>query len=92
MSSVAGSSLPPYDDPPRFRIGSQETQTAFVSIPQVKGHLALLDALRKLRLAVEQGDAFGAPEWTNKMPDKERRWARFVGVAVERCVFGRVGG
>lgn len=72
---------PDYTFPTRFEIGGSLTDGLLVDIPQIKGHLALLDAFANLKKEVEETD-IPIPD----MPfDKEKRWAWFVGLAVERC-------
>lgn len=72
---------PEYTFPTRFEIGGRLTHDLLVDIPQIKGHLALLNVFADLKKEVEECD-IPIPD----MPfDKERRWAWFVGLAVERC-------
>ena len=73
-------SLPTYTAPRQFNIGSQCTSEPLINISQVKGHLILLHAFAEFRKQVE-----GLQEAIPNMPvDLERRWAWFVGLAVER--------
>jgi len=71
-----------YTAPTQFEIGSQTTPEPLVKISQVKCHLALLHAFAELKKQVE-----GLQEPIPQMPaDLEKRWAWFVGLAVERSV------
>ncbi|KAF8189720.1 hypothetical protein BJ912DRAFT_1058966 [Pholiota molesta] len=73
--------LPPtYTPPTNFKIGIKTTAEPLVSIQQIKGHLALLNAFSELRNSIE-GAEISVPYVPN---DKERKWAWFVGLAVER--------
>jgi hypothetical protein len=75
--------LPPtYTPPTNFKIGIKTTAQPLVSIQQIKGHLALLNAFSELRNSIE-GAEISVPRVAN---DKEGKWAWFVGLAVERCV------
>ena len=69
-----------YNPPPDFRIGDITTK-ALVDIAQIKNHLSLLHALAELKNSI---DNVGAPVILNVPMDKEKRWAWFVGCAVER--------
>lgn len=73
---------PQYSLPTRFTIGDTQTDGPLVTVPQVKGHLALLHAFSKLKQHVigYQGDLPFAPA------DAEKRWAWFVNMSVERSV------
>ncbi|KAG5636119.1 hypothetical protein H0H81_009051 [Sphagnurus paluster] len=72
---------PSYDFPETFTIGQKRTVRPLVSSQQVKGHLALLHAFVMLRTEIDTLD-------DNTLPfiptDTDRRWAWFVGLAVER--------
>lgn len=73
---------PSYTFPTRFEIGGTYTQGILVDIPAIKGHLAMLDAFANLKKEVQE---ITIP--IVDMPyDKEKRWAWFVGLAVERYV------
>ncbi|KAF8185116.1 hypothetical protein BJ912DRAFT_1060663 [Pholiota molesta] len=73
--------LPPtYTPPTNFKIGIRTTAEPLVSIQQIKGHLALLNAFSELRNSIE-GAEISVPRVAN---DKEGKWAWFVGLAVER--------
>lgn len=74
---------PQYTFPTSFKVGGVRTDGLLVSIPQIKGHLALLRAFGNLKSEVEscQNDILHMPL------DKERRWAWFVGLSAERYVF-----
>ena len=83
-NTTGDSGLPPtYTAPTQFKIGSQLTPEPLVNISQIKAHLALLHAFAELKKEVE-----GLKEGTiPQMPaDLERRWAWFVGLAVQRSV------
>ncbi|KAF7304485.1 hypothetical protein HMN09_00850800 [Mycena chlorophos] len=76
---------PPADSPlATFYVGGKETQP-FVTVDQLKDHLALLQAFAELRARVQNTSAkdlgidYFPPE-----TEKERRWSVFVGFAVER--------
>ena len=77
--NTADASVPPpeYTFPATFSVGSGRT-TPFVDSEQVKGHLALLCAFALLRSRV---DAMTADPM---LEDKDRKWAFFIGLAVER--------
>jgi len=76
--------LPPpnYTPPTKFAIGSSTTTQPLVRIVEVKGHLALLHAFAELK---NQVDALEVPV-PHVPKDKERKWAWFVALAVERRV------
>ncbi|KII94204.1 hypothetical protein PLICRDRAFT_419726 [Plicaturopsis crispa FD-325 SS-3] len=74
---------PTYTFPKTFKIGSSTTTGPLVQPDQLKGHLGLLHAFYSLRCQVEEGSDPRLPEWSTKV-DPERRWAWFVGLAVER--------
>ncbi|PPR01105.1 hypothetical protein CVT24_000401 [Panaeolus cyanescens] len=68
--------------PTQFMIGSKTTHAPLVSIPHIKGHLALLEAFHKLKSDVES-QSFASLE--EKVPqEKDRKWGWFVALAVER--------
>ncbi|KAJ7134285.1 hypothetical protein C8R44DRAFT_609591 [Mycena epipterygia] len=81
LATWAGESAvaPPYSAPTSFTIGPHTTGP-FVSTRQLKEHLVLLDAFAELKTKV---DALSDGEIPH-MPSAERRWAWFVGLAVER--------
>lgn len=76
---------PQYTFPTSFAIGAKRTKGLLVTIPQIKGHLALLDAFANLKKEVEQ--------WTDNIPnmpgDMDKRWGWFINLAVERYNFLR---
>ncbi|KAF7304496.1 hypothetical protein HMN09_00852000 [Mycena chlorophos] len=83
-SSLALVSPPSYTPLAKFRVGSKETK-AFVTVDQLKDHLALLHALAELRLRVENTSAEDLGiEYFPPENEKSRRWSVFVGFAVER--------
>jgi hypothetical protein len=71
---------PAYSVPDGFTIGSR-TAKPFVDASQIKDHLLLLHAFAELKTSVEGMTATGIPHLPS---DNERRWACFVGLAVER--------
>jgi hypothetical protein len=68
---------PQYTFPESFRIGFTRT-IPFVYIALLKGHLALLHSFALLRSQIDELSANVVLE------DKDRRWAWFVSLAVER--------
>jgi hypothetical protein len=84
-SSQLANDLPPaYTFPTSFKIGRKRTDCALVNTDQLKGHLALLRAFYGLRLQVEEGKDHRLPQSVRDTDSAERRWAWFVGLAVER--------
>ncbi|KAH6891590.1 hypothetical protein BKA70DRAFT_851242 [Coprinopsis sp. MPI-PUGE-AT-0042] len=73
-------SPPGYTFPTSFTVGDRQTDGLLVTIPQVKGHLALLHAFSKLKQDVAEwkGEVLHMPA------DAEKRWAWFVNMSVER--------
>ncbi|CAA7259468.1 unnamed protein product [Cyclocybe aegerita] len=66
--------------PSEYTIGHGQTTRPLVKLREIKGHLALLHLLAVLRLRIESLEVS-----VLHMPsDSERRWAWFVGLAVER--------
>ncbi|KAJ6555800.1 hypothetical protein B0H19DRAFT_1151153 [Mycena capillaripes] len=82
LAAWAGDSAdaPPYNAPTAFTIGCHTTGP-FVRTQQLKEHLALLHAFADLKTKVE---ALADGEIAQMPSDTERRWAWFVGLAVER--------
>ncbi|KAJ6606211.1 hypothetical protein DFH09DRAFT_1017165 [Mycena vulgaris] len=79
--SGAPEAPPAYSSPTAFTVGAGRTTKPFINVPQIKDHLALLHAFAELRVKVEETTDLGV----SYVPtDKERRWAWFVGLAVER--------
>ena len=74
--------LPRYTFPTKFKVGRVFTDGLLVNIDQIKGHLALLYAFSNLKAEVDELD-LGIQ---NIPDDREKRWAWFVGLAVERYV------
>ncbi|KAF7304479.1 hypothetical protein HMN09_00850200 [Mycena chlorophos] len=75
----------PQDSPlATFNVGGKETKP-FVTVDQLKDHLALLHAFADLRARVEDtsADELGI-DYFPPENEKERRWSVFVGFAVER--------
>jgi hypothetical protein len=81
-SDAAPDAPPAYSSPTAFVIGIHTTKP-FISAPQIKDHLALLHAFAELKIKVEGISDLGVPHLPS---DKDRRWAWFVGIAVERSV------
>lgn len=73
---------PWYTFPTSFRVGAKQTEGPFVTIAQIKGHLALLNAFADLKRAV-----IAHKDPIPQMPtNPEKRWAWFVNLAAERRV------
>ncbi|KAH6879916.1 hypothetical protein BKA70DRAFT_196508 [Coprinopsis sp. MPI-PUGE-AT-0042] len=71
---------PQYSFPTSFRVGGKQTEGVFVTLAQIKGHLALLNAFADLKRAVA-----ACQDPIPQMPaDVEKRWAWFVNLAAER--------
>ncbi|KAI0051192.1 hypothetical protein FA95DRAFT_1628258 [Auriscalpium vulgare] len=68
--------------PDIFRIGRTKMQVPLVDVKHVKLHLNLLDAFSRLRQQIETGSSARLPEQALHL-DAEKRWAWFVGLAVE---------
>ncbi|KAJ7119045.1 hypothetical protein C8R44DRAFT_625746 [Mycena epipterygia] len=83
ISAPAGApeAPPAYSFPTTFSIGGGRTTKPFVNTRQIKDHLALLHAFAELKIKVQEMSNAGLP---NLPSDNERRWAWFVGLAVER--------
>ncbi|KAF9463653.1 hypothetical protein BDZ94DRAFT_1258236 [Collybia nuda] len=75
---------PVYAFPAIFTIGSKCTSAPLVDSAQLKGHLALLHAFVGLRQRVDDFDGYVKQAIPLMPDDLERRWAWFVGLAVER--------
>lgn len=75
---------PTYTFPTSFSIGGKETGRLLVDIPEIKGHLALLNALDALKTEVEGWEPSAEGGLARMPADKEKRWAWFVSLAVER--------
>lgn len=73
-----------YFFPKKYQIGRQFTEAPLVSIAQVEGHLALLHAFAKLRLQIDLLDKYSDTAILLLPDDNDRKWAWFVGFAVER--------
>jgi hypothetical protein len=68
--------------PTTFRVGRKQTNGPFVTISQIKGHLALLNAFVKLKQTVME-----CQDTNSHMPSNaERRWIWFVNLSTERQV------
>ena len=85
-SGVPNNAPPPsHTFPTSFTIGGTPTDSLLVNIPQVQGHLALLHAFAQLRTEIEVSEVSLTGAKIPDMPaDKEKRWAWFVALAVER--------
>ncbi|KAJ7921384.1 hypothetical protein B0H13DRAFT_1604569 [Mycena leptocephala] len=87
VNAPAANEAPPaYSIPNAFAESSRSATgtgiEAFVDVPQIKDHLALLHAFAELKVSVERmTDEAGIPHLPT---DNERRWGWFVGLAVER--------
>ncbi|KAI0049887.1 hypothetical protein FA95DRAFT_1488384 [Auriscalpium vulgare] len=66
-----------------FRVGRKELHGPLVEAKHLKLHLGLLGAFVQLRQQLEAGRDAGLPEPAMRL-EAERRWAWFVGLAVER--------
>jgi hypothetical protein len=75
---------PDYSFPEKFRVGSWNTPP-LVRSKQLKAHLTLLRSFYALR---ERAEGTDFAQVSHNPPEslKERRWAFFIGYAVERCV------
>jgi len=69
--------------PETYPIGKTRTQP-LVFISEVRGHLALLRAFAALRAQIDACDVNTEHAVPFMPEDRERRWAWFVGLAVER--------
>ncbi|TFK20550.1 hypothetical protein FA15DRAFT_720164, partial [Coprinopsis marcescibilis] len=79
-TSTGDGALPSYTFPTKFVIGRVQTDGLLVTIPQVKGHLAMLNAFAELK-----DDVNAWPDNIPNMPfNSKKRWAWFVNMAVER--------
>jgi hypothetical protein len=85
-SSGANDAPPAYSFPDAFTIGGGRTTKPLIDASQIKDHLALLNAFAELKISVEEMADPGIPHLPS---DKERRWAWFVGLAVERSELQR---
>ncbi|KAH6908085.1 hypothetical protein BKA70DRAFT_1562720 [Coprinopsis sp. MPI-PUGE-AT-0042] len=71
---------PQYTFPTSFRVDGKQTEGVLVTLAQIKGHLALLNAFADLKRAVAT-----CQDPIPQMPaDAEKRWAWFVNLAAER--------
>lgn len=77
---------PPYIFPSRFTIGHETTYGPLVPLEAVKSHLLISGEFAELKDRVEILDVSNI--LSVEVPkEKERRWAWFVGLAVERYSF-----
>ncbi|TFK20552.1 hypothetical protein FA15DRAFT_708011, partial [Coprinopsis marcescibilis] len=72
--------LPTYTFPTKFVIGGVPTDSLLITAPEIKGHLALLNAFAELKKNVHAWP----DSIPNMPPDEEKRWGWFVNMAVER--------
>lgn len=79
MSFTSEQVLPPTS----YKIGQLWTYAPLVSIPGLKAHLALLHTFAEMKNSVHNVEV---PATSNIPKDKDKRWAWFIGCAVERCV------
>lgn len=75
--------LPAYSPPTSFTIGTKTLASPLVQVQELKTHLSLLRAFKSLRTTVEEGKVAKWPEIVHGL-DPQRRWAWFVGLAVDR--------
>ena len=85
FSGTNGTHPPPYRAPTSYSIGTTRLDAPLVDVGQLKAHLALLRAFKALKVKVDERSAEELPAVVNEL-DKEKRWAWFVGLAVERYV------
>lgn len=83
FSDTNGIHPPPY--PTSYTIGTTRLDAPLVDVGQLKAHLALLRAFKALKVKVDERSTEELPAVVNEL-DKEKRWAWFVGLAVERYV------
>ena len=78
---------PPYRAPVAYAIGDTVLHTPLINIGQLKAHLALLRAFKRLKTSIQDRspDELHLPLEVHEL-DKDKRWTWFVGLAVERCV------
>ncbi|KAJ3481678.1 hypothetical protein NLI96_g7488 [Meripilus lineatus] len=81
FSDTNGIHPPPY--PTSYTIGTTRLDAPLVDVGQLKAHLALLRAFKALKVKVDERSTEELPAVVNEL-DKEKRWAWFVGLAVER--------
>ena len=86
-SQREGEAPPPYHAPTRYAIGESALSAPLVDIRQLKAHLALLRAFKSLKTNIQDKEPkeLQLPPVVDEL-DKEKRWAWFVGLAVERYV------
>ena len=90
---AATEELPPsydYTPPRQYVVGGRPVALAFVAIHQLKAHLTLLRAFKRLRAAVEADEGARLPDHIRNLQASEGtlqalRWSCFVSLAVERC-------
>ncbi|RDB14774.1 hypothetical protein Hypma_016304 [Hypsizygus marmoreus] len=84
QASNSNAPPPSYAFPVTFSIGQERTNGPLINRSQIKGHLALLHAFYRLRTDIDALDARAKTRLPFMPDDKDRRWAWFVGLAVER--------
>ncbi|CAL1714287.1 unnamed protein product [Somion occarium] len=84
-NSQSDSPPPSYSAPKSYKIGSHTLGSPLVDVDQLKAHLALLHAFKLLRTDIQSKSAeeLKLPRVVNLL-DENKRWAWFVGLAVER--------
>lgn len=75
---------PEYTPPSNYDIGGQALHQPFVSVEQLKAHLALLRAFKDLRTIVEEGTDSRLPLDVRALDQPALRWGRMVALAVIR--------
>ena len=83
---VRESAPPEYTPPSSYNVGGRVVKQPFVTVEQLKAHLALLRAFKELRTVVEDGTDSRLPSDIRDLETPALRWARIVALAVERCV------
>lgn len=72
--------------PNKYFVGGQLLKHPFVTVSQLKAHLALLRAFKALRTSVEDGKENRLPQDICEMEIPALRWGIIVALAVERSV------
>lgn len=78
-----------YVPPTSFSVDERSLSRPFVDIRDLKAHLYLLRAFKNLRNAVEFLQGAPTKRWPQEVlkMEPEKRWAWFVGIAVDKCLF-----
>lgn len=74
---------PAYTPPSSFKVGQRTLTSPLVHADELKVHLSLLRAFKRLRTTVEAGEVAAWPELVRKL-EAPQRWAWFIGLAVDR--------